>query len=119
MVRLVAFYIFPWRMCRPHFRGNRHTITTTAILPIQPSRKADSMKTKLTILVLTILLLLSVSFGQDRTTSTEPLRYVAILSQHGPNAQTANVLYNTLGGTPTFSRMSAGYYAITLPDGFP
>lgn len=46
-------------------------------------------------------------------------QYVAILSQHGPNAPTATVLHNTLGSEPEWSRVDAGYYKATLEDGFP
>lgn len=40
--------------------------------------------------------------------------YIATLSQSGTAAPVANVLKNTLGGTPTFARTSAGSYTMTL-----
>lgn len=42
------------------------------------------------------------------------LEYVATLSQNGTNAPVANVLINTLVGTPTFARIGAGNYTMTL-----
>jgi hypothetical protein len=46
------------------------------------------------------------------------LVYSALLSQTGTNAPTAIVLANTLGGTPTFTRSSAGVYTLTLSTAF-
>jgi len=40
--------------------------------------------------------------------------YTAILTQTGTSAPSANVLQNTLGGTPVFSYISTGEYRITL-----
>jgi hypothetical protein len=45
-------------------------------------------------------------------------KYVAILNQTGTNAPTAVILENTLSGTPTLSRDSAGNYRITLTGEF-
>ena len=46
-------------------------------------------------------------------------KYVALLRQTGTNAPTATVLENTFSGTPTYSRSSAGSYAVTLANQFP
>jgi len=44
--------------------------------------------------------------------------YTALLSQTGTNAPTAIVLENTLGGTPVWTRTSAGSYVGTLAGAF-
>ncbi len=44
---------------------------------------------------------------------TEPMEYVAALTQSGTDAPTAVVLRNTLGATVTFSRNDSGDYAAT------
>lgn len=40
--------------------------------------------------------------------------YIATLTQSGTNAPTANLLENSIGGTPVWSRDSAGNYRLTL-----
>lgn len=45
------------------------------------------------------------------------LVYSAIISQSGSDAPVATVLENTLGGTPVWTRWSAGEYYMTLTDG--
>lgn len=77
------------------------------------------MKTTIRFALFILLLVMVVAYQRTTATTTEPLRYVAILSQHGPNAPTANVLYNTLGGTPTWTRIGAGYYRANLSGAFP
>lgn len=44
--------------------------------------------------------------------------YVAIIEQSGTNAPVANVLENTLGGTPIWSYSSQGNYDCTLSGAF-
>jgi len=44
--------------------------------------------------------------------------YVANLNQTGTNAPTADVLENTLSGTPTFSYVGVGQYELTLTGEF-
>ena len=44
--------------------------------------------------------------------------YVALVSQEGTSAPTAIILQNTLGGTPVWSRDSAGTYDLTLSSAF-
>ena len=44
--------------------------------------------------------------------------YTALLSQSGTNAPVATVLENTLGGSISFSRVSAGIYRISLTGAF-
>lgn len=45
--------------------------------------------------------------------------YVALLTQTGTDAPTAEVLSNTLGFTPVFARVSQGVYTMSQEDGFP
>jgi len=59
--------------------------------------------------------------GSVTTSSPQALPYkvyTAKLTQSGTNPPTALILENTLGGVPTFSRISAGYYAMTLAGTF-
>jgi hypothetical protein len=44
--------------------------------------------------------------------------YTALLTQSGTDAPVAIVLQNTLGGTPTLTRIVAGQYRITLSSAF-
>lgn len=46
------------------------------------------------------------------------LIYTALISQSGSSAPTATILENTLGGTPTLSRVIEGVYNITLTGAF-
>lgn len=73
------------------------------------------------VVTLVIGICLGLSFGGFHThaTNPEPLHYVAYLSQHGANAPTASVVYNTLGDVPLWSRVDAGYYKATLANTFP
>lgn len=51
--------------------------------------------------------------------ATRPYKsYTALITQSGTSAPTATVLENTLGGTVTFSRTSAGTYLATLSGAF-
>ena len=45
-------------------------------------------------------------------------QYKALITQTGTGAPTATVLHNTLGGTPTWARTSAGIYTLTLTGAF-
>lgn len=45
--------------------------------------------------------------------------YRAIVSQAGTSDPVANVLENTLGGTPVWTRFSQGIYYCTLAGAFP
>jgi hypothetical protein len=45
-------------------------------------------------------------------------KYVALITQDGTNAPTAIVLENTLGFTPTFTRLYAGVYQILSNGGW-
>jgi len=45
-------------------------------------------------------------------------KYVALITQDGTNAPTAIVLENTLGFTPTFTRVYAGVYQILSSGGW-
>lgn len=45
--------------------------------------------------------------------------YRAILTQTGTNAPVATVLENSLGGTPVWSYVNVGFYALTLAAAFP
>ena len=47
-----------------------------------------------------------------------PKVYKALLTQSGTNAPVATVLVNTLSGTPVWSRVSIGYYKLTLSSEF-
>lgn len=47
------------------------------------------------------------------------LSYVAAISQSGTDDPTAEVNYNTLSGTPVWSRAAEGSYAATLVGAFP
>ncbi len=44
---------------------------------------------------------------------TASKKYKALLTQTGTNAPTASILENTLGGTPTYSYVSSGYFTCT------
>ena len=52
------------------------------------------------------------------TEQNDPLLYIALVSQTGTSAPTAQVLVNTLGATPTFSYVEAGSYTLTLTGVF-
>lgn len=75
--------------------------------------------TKFALFALGLLLAVTTYQQTSSAITTEPLRYMATLSQGGTNAPTATVTYNTLGGAPTWSRNSAGFYVATLTNGFP
>lgn len=45
--------------------------------------------------------------------------YAALLTQSGTGAPVATVLFNTLGGTPVWTRSGAGSYIATLAGAFP
>lgn len=47
------------------------------------------------------------------------LSYVAAISQSGTDDPTAEVNYNTLSGTPVWSRAAEGSYSATLVGAFP
>lgn len=49
----------------------------------------------------------------------EPKIYKALLTQTGTSAPVATVFTNTLGGTPVWTRTSAGTYTATLASAFP
>jgi hypothetical protein len=58
------------------------------------------------------------------TPSTPPYKsYIALITQTGTNVPTANILENTFGAVPTFSRTNYGvgawYYTLTLANAFP
>ncbi len=44
--------------------------------------------------------------------------YKALITQSGTDAPVATVLVNTLSGTPVWSRVSVGYYKLTLASEF-
>lgn len=50
--------------------------------------------------------------------ATQPLKYIALISQTGTSAPTVTVLENTLGGTVVWTRTAAGYYTGTLTGAF-
>ncbi len=50
------------------------------------------------------------------TAKLEYKEYAAYLNQSGTSAPTATIIKNTLGATPTFSRTSAGVYAISCAE---
>lgn len=47
------------------------------------------------------------------------LVYAALLTQSGASAPAAAVLESTLGGTPVWARLGAGWYRATLAGAFP
>jgi hypothetical protein len=49
----------------------------------------------------------------DARTGGSAKRYVAVLNQSGTSAPTMEVLHNSLGVTPTPTRVSAGYYRLS------
>lgn len=50
----------------------------------------------------------------------EPVKkYVALIEQLPDESPTATILYNTLGGTPTWNRDDMGIYTCTLTNSFP
>lgn len=60
----------------------------------------------------------AVQYGDFIDTACGYKSYVALLSQSGTLDPVMTVLQNTLGGTPVFTRESAGIYPITLAGAF-
>jgi len=69
-------------------------------------------------LVLGICLGLPFGNFHVRATETEPLRYVATLTQSGTDAPVAHVIHNTIGEI-VWQRNNVGRYQAVLTDGFP
>lgn len=52
-------------------------------------------------------------------TGAAPRIYKALLTQTGTNAPTADIIINTFGVTPTWSRLNPGSYEVVIPGAFP